>query len=285
MEFYITNHCNLNCNNCNRFNNYNFRGHYDYKSYLDTYQEWAELLDPYRITIIGGEPLMHPDLEGWAKTIKELWPNAIRNISSNGTLLLKKPNLYNILKNYGFELTISVHNLKWMEPLLNDLDKFYPGDYSLTEDPDDKQLFAKTAIDDNNVKIVIYKFNNMHQSAVYVGKNSRLHVHNSNPTVAHAQCDGSTCHHMINGKLYKCGVEALIREFSNQFNLELTPEQRTIVESDVGVTIDQAKENLDNFVSRMNSPIPHCTLCPEKYIYQGIAAKIGKKKIPIISIN
>ena len=34
-EFYITNVCNLNCTECNRFNNYHFSGHQRWDDYSD----------------------------------------------------------------------------------------------------------------------------------------------------------------------------------------------------------------------------------------------------------
>lgn len=285
MEFYITNHCNLDCNDCNRFNNYNFRGHYHHEPYIDIYRRWAKLLDVNCITIIGGEPLMHPDLEGWARTIRELWPNAVCNISSNGTLLLKYKNLYNILKKYKFTLSISVHNFDWTNEFIKRLDQFYPGKYSITENPKDTIFFSKVAVDDSGVKIINSKYNSMHQSAVYTGTNFGLRMHNSDPLMAHNTCDGKSCHHMINGKLYKCGVEALIHDFSKQFDLELNSTQKNIVESVVGTTIEQAEQNTTELLKKLSSVIPHCALCPEKYIYNDIAAKIGKTKIPIIPVD
>jgi len=285
MEFYITNHCNLNCDDCNRFNNYNFSGHYHYEPYLDTYRRWAELFDVHSISIIGGEPLMHPNLEGWARTIRELWPNAVCNICSNGTLLLKYKNLYNILKKYKFTLSISVHNYSWTDEFIKRLDQFYPGEYSLIEDPLDTVFFSKTASDNSGVTVRNLKFNAMHQSAVYPGADSQLRMHNSDPLIAHAICDSKSCHHMMNGKLYKCGVEALIHDFSKQFDLNLDSAQKSIVESAVGTTVEQAEQSPTDLFKKLSSVIPHCTLCPEKYIYHDIAAKIGKTKIPIISMN
>jgi molybdenum cofactor biosynthesis enzyme MoaA len=38
LEVYITNVCNLSCRGCNRFNNYNFKGHQLWADHADEYE-------------------------------------------------------------------------------------------------------------------------------------------------------------------------------------------------------------------------------------------------------
>ena len=45
VEFYITNVCNLNCDQCNRFNDYKFAGWQRWSDYEAIHQRWAELVD------------------------------------------------------------------------------------------------------------------------------------------------------------------------------------------------------------------------------------------------
>ena len=63
VEFYITNVCNLNCDNCNRFNNFAFSGHYRWADYESSFKEWSKIIDFPEIAIIGGEPFANPDLK------------------------------------------------------------------------------------------------------------------------------------------------------------------------------------------------------------------------------
>ena len=77
VEFYITNVCNLTCRGCNRFNNYNFKGHQRWTEHAEAYEAWSKRLDLPRICIIGGEPTLNPDLESWVMNIRRLWPDAI----------------------------------------------------------------------------------------------------------------------------------------------------------------------------------------------------------------
>ena len=77
-EFYVTNVCNLACDNCNRFNNMDFKGKYDFD--VEQYREWAEKLDIHRIAILGGEPTYHPNLGSWIEGISKLYFEFIKII-------------------------------------------------------------------------------------------------------------------------------------------------------------------------------------------------------------
>ena len=54
-EFYITNVYNLNCTNCNRFNDFAFRGHERWNDYKEQYCRWSQVLDLKTTDIISGE--------------------------------------------------------------------------------------------------------------------------------------------------------------------------------------------------------------------------------------
>ena len=113
-EFYITNVCNLNCQNCNRYNNFAFSGHQTWSDHADQYRAWAEILDIKEIGILGGEPLLNPDFPNWLHGIAELWPNAKIHIDTNGTQLHKWPDLYDWVKKYQGRVCV------WISDHIND---------------------------------------------------------------------------------------------------------------------------------------------------------------------
>jgi len=119
VEFYITNVCNLNCENCNRFNNFNFSGHYKPEDYFDDYKWWASKINPKRIGILGGEPLLNPHICEWIDMIRDLWPNSEIILTTNGTQINKVENLYNILKSNKIVLDVSLHNKNTSSDIIN----------------------------------------------------------------------------------------------------------------------------------------------------------------------
>ena len=71
-EFYITNRCNLDCAYCNRLNNYNFKGHYELDAYRELYTQWSKIIQFQKLSILGGEPLLHKDLLYIVKKLSDL---------------------------------------------------------------------------------------------------------------------------------------------------------------------------------------------------------------------
>lgn len=127
-EFYITNVCNLNCINCNRFNNFNFSGHSYWKDHAETYKKWSTILEIDEIGILGGEPLINPDFMSWLEGIANLWPKSKICIITNGSQLHRHPTLYNyVAKNskrikfdlsfHGFSQQLKVSNIieNWLQ--------------------------------------------------------------------------------------------------------------------------------------------------------------------------
>jgi len=129
VEFYITNVCNLNCTNCNRFNNFAFSGHWKWNDYLADYKAWSKVIDLGQVAILGGEPMSNPDLPNWINGVNQLWPN-LKKISlvTNGTYLNKIPGFYDFLTQFNdrVRVEISGHNAP---EIINDIDniiEFFP---------------------------------------------------------------------------------------------------------------------------------------------------------------
>jgi organic radical activating enzyme len=126
VEFYITNVCNLNCPLCQRFNNYNFKGHQKWADFKQIYAEWAKVINVKTISIIGGEPLLNPDFQDWLLGIRALWPNARIEIATNGTQLHKWSELYHIVKSdTNIHIRISLHGGKSEQMVQQSVSKFY----------------------------------------------------------------------------------------------------------------------------------------------------------------
>jgi organic radical activating enzyme len=132
VEFYITNVCNLNCSNCNRYNNFAFSGHQIWNDYADIYKQWSKIIEFNEIAILGGEPLLNPDFMSWLDGINKLWPQSRITIITNGTSLDRHKELYDYLKNFKEKIQVSIgchgYNQKklvdkalldWLKPPIN----------------------------------------------------------------------------------------------------------------------------------------------------------------------
>ena len=280
VDFYITHHCNLNCERCNRFNNYRLRGHRDWRPYQDQYSQWAANTDIEWINILGGEPLMHPDVLAWMRQIRSWWPRSIMSIMTNGVLLNQVSGFYETARDTNCLIDVCIHNSSWHSDVVPALDKFVPDSYSLEQSENDPIFNRRIARDPHGVTVQIKNSINMHHSAVLF-ENDRLKVHHSDPDRAHAVCQNARCHHFIDGRIYKCGIPPLIAEFSDRYHMDLDARDRELIQQPGGFGVDQALADPAGLYRYLENPIEHCCLCPESLDFQPVQAQIGKTAIPI----
>ena len=133
VEFYITNVCNFNCSNCNRFNNYHFSGQQTWDDYKSVYEHWSKIISFDKIGILGGEPLLNPTINEWINGIANLWKNTQITIVTNGTELSKVKNLYNTVKNTNtqVEFEINLHNASRKDYVINDAKNFLNDEFTI----------------------------------------------------------------------------------------------------------------------------------------------------------
>lgn len=144
-------------------------------------------------------------------------------------------------------------------------------------------IFAETRlgyklVDSNGVTVKISLENFFHQGAIIHNKD-KITLHSSDPEKAHSICHSKTCHHFMNGKLYKCGQVALFPEFDKQFGFDLSIDDKELMNSYHSLPVDSDEETFYNFISNITNYIPQCKFCPEEYNIQEIFATASKTKL------
>ena len=323
VEFYTTNVCNLNCVNCNRFNNFAFSGHEHWNQYYNDYTQWAKRITFNRISILGGEPMLNPTFIPAVKGVMELWPNSQINIITNGTQLDRWPELYDILINNKERvlLRISLHGHQLKASITESLHKFFQGLVTKSYDPNffpdgkwkdmweiirgpdwpdcssseefismpqwiqdecemQHDLGPVKWQDENGVTVIVTMDNRFVESAVKL-ELGKVSLHNSDPEKAVKICGAKFCHHFVRGQLYKCAITAVLPDFIKQFKVELSDQDRTLIESAPAVTHDCVDKELTEFLNglRNGTSIDHCKFCPEQYNKHLIESGIKKIKL------
>jgi organic radical activating enzyme len=144
-EFYITNVCNYNCSNCNRFNNYHFDGQQLWKNYADIYKEWSQKIALGTICILGGEPLLNPSVIEWIDGIATLWPNTEIQLITNGSRITHVDKLYKTIKKYKGRVHIFayLHNINNKDMFIDSMiNEFLKGNVSKTSTAIDDALWS-----------------------------------------------------------------------------------------------------------------------------------------------
>lgn len=272
-EFYITNVCNLDCQGCNRFNSFRFKGYQKWHDWADVYAQWSKEIDLGMITILGGEPLLNPTFRDWVRGLRSIWPKTKIDITTNGTRLDKFPDLYKIMaEDQNMTITVSVHNKAHKKPLMKKLRDFLKSPISITADtiPYREQVHL---IDANGVKAKLENAWWFHQGAVIPNEQGRLTLHNSDPIKAHAICHSRECHHWENGCLFKCGPASIFPQFDEQFKLDISDSDRQLIRGYDALKITDDYETKRKFLKEIKNPIPQCKFCPENYNGQQIFSK------------
>lgn len=278
IEFYITNVCNLTCSNCNRFNDFDFKGWQRWSDYEKDYEAWSKHVRLQRVTILGGEPLLNPSVLDWVDGINRIFGKVVQ-VLTNGTRLNHVPDLYdrliqfhdptaNHIRNW---LGVSLHNPADRERCFEEIHKFLRGDIRyFAKDPNDPGLTwgaDHLFIDSNNMTIGVWEYQEFYTAAVQRDVFGQYTLHNSDPTVAHDNCGFAKfgCHHFIKGALYKCGPVALFPEFDQQHPFILSPEDRDILTSYRPLRPEEFETRGQQFLSTIKDVIPQCKFCPEKH--------------------
>lgn len=291
VDFYITNVCNLACENCNRFNNYKFTGFQRWDDYRHIYQQWAEHVELSAAVLLGGEPLLNPTICDWVQGIPETFGCDVQ-ILTNGTRLNHTPGLYNALADLSghAHVGISLHNVAEFENLREIVKKFLQGSVvewgTVINEPAPANLQNFNAYwgikDSNGIVINLWNVSAFHTAAIqfvdskYVLHNTTKHQgipsaglrarQEATKITAHEHCGfvKFKSYHFIKGKLYKCGPAALFPEFDEQHKFDIVESDRQVIHSYKPLSMDNFIEYHQEFFDNLDNPIPQCRFCPTK---------------------
>jgi hypothetical protein len=282
VDFYITNVCNLTCDNCNRFNNHDFRGWQRWSDYESTYEQWGQLTQLRAVTIMGGEPFLNPTLADWIKGINRVFGIEVQ-VLTNGTRFKQSAHLYNTMlyrsPHTGAlnHIGVSLHNLNDQEEILNDIRNFLQAPIKEYTKTDANNFWNSDwfFIDTNGVMVNVYVVNQFGRSSIQsaVDAPGRFFLHDSDPVAAHQSCAfvQYKSYHFIRGKLYKCGPVALMPEFDQQHQLDISTADRQLLNSYKALSTDNFDQYHKEFFDHIDKPIPQCKFCPSKSEFKMIA--------------
>ena len=280
LEFYITNVCNLTCNGCNRYNNYKFSGFWPWAEAEPVLRAWAEKIDVKHPVILGGEPLLHPDIVQWINGLREIFPNYSGvQVQSNGTRIDCVRGLDQALDpQQGNWLGISLHNPDDRDEIFTRVRNFLGPTVTESQNKDDPIGSDYQFINNNNIKIHAWMSNKFVQSNI-IETPTGYTLYQSNPTQAHEICTFRRFknYHMIRGKIYKCGPAALMPEFDLQYPFEISAEDRQLIHSYNALSLDNYDSTGAEWLANIDNEIPQCKFCPEQYEYKPITFSDRKK--------
>ncbi len=244
FEYHIADHCNLNCKGC---------GHYcplvtepsfgDLSQYVKDLHRLKELCwGVHRIRLMGGEPLLNPQLKDFVIETRKVFPDCTLRIVTNAILLdSPEPELFEVMRenNCGFDITL-------YEPLKARLHKI------------------EAVCDLYGVRYYI----NQSKGEFF----KRLDISGDNPPEQSWQnCLSKSCAFLRDGKISTCAMPQMIPIFNSAFGTNIT-----VSDGDV---IDLYDEELDGWtlVNKLSSPMGICRYCveePETFLWEAVGHKV-----------
>ncbi|MBE6095229.1 MAG: radical SAM protein [Schwartzia succinivorans] len=235
FEININKHCNLNCKGCDHFAPLSTEDCMDLSVYERDMKRMAELFhgEAWQIHLLGGEPLLNPNLMSYARIARECFPHAEIWIDTNGTLLQRMPEeFWDACKKYRLGIM--------------------PTKYPVAVDYDELQRMTEA-------HGVPYQYLGSSESGRTLWhfpldltggqdmRDSFLNCRNANQ-----------CLTLENGRLYTCSIAPNIKAFNEYFNqhLDLT--------EDDGIDIHCAQSG-DEVLAAMARPMPFCRYCDVKH--------------------
>ncbi len=221
LEIHVTDHCNLNCKGCSHFSN--IADDYFINPHKLHYQliEISKKFNVNKIALIGGEPLLHPDLTNCILTVRRIFKNSQINIVTNGILI---PSLTD----------------SFLQLAAKNECHFTISKYPITSD---KFL---------NYLDIVSKYNQF--ISVYVRNFFRKYINikgDSDIKETYRSCYMKQCITLKDENIYHCPFSIYVQYFNKKFNQNIT------VDKGINIYKADAKE----IIKYIENPIETCKFC------------------------
>jgi hypothetical protein len=240
INFNIVYGCNLGCDYCSHLSQLD-HGFVPLETLRQWYQTWSKKITPYRVSLLGGEPFLHPQFVDILLETKYYFKDAIIDVLSNGLLLSKKPdNIFKTLKVINAVVYLTKH---FDDPMTNEL--FEAGIAKL------KQF----GIPYNFAPSYVYWLKMYHQ------KEDIVLPYNSDFKKAWDNCGSkNSCLTIDDNCLFKCAALSAYYRLASRKKL---PEEWNRVLNYKPLTENATRNEILQHIT--SGAMPECSVCPEKY--------------------
>lgn len=229
FEIHLAEHCNLNCRACSNFSSIAEPSLVDVEEFTRDMTRLGNIFshECSSIFLIGGEPLLHPDIIKLMKVTRENFTNGKIDIFSNGILLpSQKDDFWEACHDYNIGIIISLY------PIKLDLDKI----------KSQAQKFGVNLQWAHNKETFFIEPLNLKGTSDIKLNFGLCHKANSCTTLKH-------------GKLFTCSFAPNVHHFNKKFNTNIE------ITSDDYIDIYDENLTADKILQKLSEPIPACRFC------------------------
>lgn len=224
---HLTDHCNLNCKGCSHFSNLAAPAFADPEQLDREFERLAHLFEITEIYLLGGEPLLHPEVEKFLRSARRHFPRTKLILLTNGILLPKMaPEFWRTMGEERITLMYDDYPIVLKTDLIAERARENGVEVELMEHYDE---FFKLPIDARG---------------------------SQDPADSFSRCRTvANCPTLRDGRLYPCAYIAYIDLFTERFGVEgLEPSAQDSISI---FDTDDAYRIMDFLLS----PVPWCSHC------------------------
>jgi len=255
LETMATQVCNLSCTGCT---NYSDLPHQGYVRWTDMEQDltaWLQVVDIADFGIMGGEPLINPEIHKWLYGVRSLMPQSQIRFTTNGLLLNRHFDVLDVAHEVGntvFKITVHTPGSEIESVIQRIFDKY-------NWEPVIEHGIQRWRTT-NNLRFQINRPVQFVKS--YKGVYNNMRPYDSIPAESFGACIQQTCPLLYKGRIYKCSTQGLLKEtLAKVGDPNLTEWKPYLVN---GIGVDDI-DDIDHFVSNFGKPAAVCCMCPSKH--------------------
>ena len=250
FELNIVDHCNISCLGCSHFSPIAEERCWPADTIKHDLRRMSELTAQRvdEIHILGGEPLLHPDLCEILRQARLVFPHSVLSVITNGVLLVKQDgNFWRVCRENDITLEVTKY------PMPVDYDKI-----------------ARTA-EEKNVAFKFHSYTGKAQKTLY--KMPMDTSGRQDPAVSFSGCTlANRWTAVMDGKMYTCQVAPNAYHFNKRFNAGMELEAGDYIDiHDAG--------NIGEVLSFLSTPKPFCRYCRIDGIENNLPWQPSKKEM------
>lgn len=232
LELHVVDHCNLNCSGCCHFSPIAPEKFLDLDKYNKDLEKLSLIIDKRlkRLILMGGEPLLHPNIVEIIKISKRNFPYTDIQLLTNGILLNKmKPDFWDTCEKLNIQINISMYPINVDYISLVEKVKKEKIRYYLYGEGEPIKYFDEYLFDKNG------------------NQNKNINFYN--------KCVmAKDCAYLSEGKIFPCQLACNIKFYNKIADFSLPEEKENYID------IFKVK-NANEIYKFLAKPIPFCRFC------------------------
>ena len=230
LEIHMADHCNLNCKGCSHYSPISSPRFKTLKDLRDPLKKISSYKIFFKeIRLLGGEPLLNPDLIEIIPLIRLFFPKIRIILVTNGLLLLNdkvcSKEFWEILKKFDIELSITIYPIELNIEKIKEMCSIKGIKYSIYGSRIKKGAFNLFLLNKSK------------------SGDKRNYFH----------CTESECLQLVDNRIFTCAQSAYVDKLNNKFGTSFK-----ILKQDY---LDISKINLLKLLIFLNRPKPFCKYC------------------------